>query len=51
MGQGEYVVGLEPANCFPEGQAQNAKRGSLRMIAPGERVETYLRLSVETRGQ
>ncbi|HHU13562.1 MAG: aldose 1-epimerase family protein [Kiritimatiellae bacterium] len=47
MGQGEYVVGLEPANCFPEGQAQNAERGTLRMIAPGERVETYLRLSVE----
>ena len=50
MGQGEYVVGLEPANCFPEGQAQNAERGTLRMIAPGERVETDLRLSIEALG-
>jgi len=47
-GQGEYVVGLEPANCFPEGQEQNAQRGTLRMLAPGESVETLLRLSVES---
>jgi hypothetical protein len=46
-GQGEYVVGLEPANCFPEGQEQNAKRGTLRMLSPGEEVETLVRLSVE----
>jgi hypothetical protein len=47
MGQGEYVVGLEPANCFPEGQAQNAARGALRTLAPGEKTETFLKLSVE----
>jgi hypothetical protein len=50
MGQGEYVVGLEPANCFPEGQEQNAQRGILRTLAPGEKVETFLRLSVENSG-
>ena len=46
-GQGEYVVGLEPANCFPEGQEQNAKRGALRTLAPGEETETLLVLSAE----
>ena len=48
MGQGEYVVGLEPSNCLPEGREQNAKKGILRTLAPGESTETFLRLSVET---
>lgn len=48
MGQGEYVVGLEPANCYPEGQEQIAKRGLLRQLAAGEKIETFLKLSVET---
>ena len=47
MGEGEYVVGLEPANCYPEGQEQVAKRGLLRTLAAGEKVETFLNLSVE----
>ena len=46
MGQGEYVVGLEPANCYPEGQARMAERGLLRHLAPGEKTETFLKLSV-----
>ena len=48
MGQGEYVVGLEPANCFPEGQEQAKNRGLLRHLKAGEKTETLLRLSVET---
>lgn len=48
MGQGEYVVGLEPANCLPEGQPENAGRGILRTLAPGEKAETFLTLSAET---
>ncbi len=48
MGQGEYVVGLEPANCYPEGQEKIAKRGLLRQLAVGEKTETFLKLSVET---
>jgi hypothetical protein len=47
LGQGEYVVGLEPANCYPEGQAQAAKRGLLRHLAPGGMIETFLQLSIE----
>ena len=48
MGQGEYVVGLEPANCYPEGQEQNANKGLLRQLAAGEKIETFLKLTVET---
>ncbi len=47
MGQGEYVVGLEPANCFPEGQSRMAEQNILRHLQPGESVETWLKLSVE----
>jgi hypothetical protein len=47
MGQGEYVTGLEPANCYPEGQARLAERGLLRHLAPGERTETLMTISVE----
>lgn len=46
MGQGEYVTGLEPANCFPEGQARMAERGLLRHLAPGESFETFLQIAL-----
>ncbi|MBP5319558.1 MAG: aldose 1-epimerase family protein [Kiritimatiellae bacterium] len=49
MGQGEYVTGLEPANCYPEGQPANAQRGILRHIEPGETVETLIRVAVKAR--
>ena len=45
-GQGEYVCGLEPANCYPEGQCAIAKRGILRHIEPGQIVETVIRVKV-----
>ena len=48
-GRGEYVMGLEPGNCFVEGQAEFARRGLLRHIEPGETVETRLRIGVERR--
>ena len=47
MGRGEYVMGLEPANCFPEGQENFEKRGLLKMLAPGETVSTRVRVSIE----
>jgi hypothetical protein len=47
MGLGEYVMGLEPANCFPEGQENFEKRGLLKMLAPGETVSTKVRVSIE----
>jgi hypothetical protein len=47
MGQGEYVMGLEPANCFPEGQEKIAGRGLLRYLSAGEKIETLVKLTVE----
>ncbi len=47
MGQGEYVTGLEPANCYPEGQERMAQRGLLRHLAPGETLETLVRVTLE----
>ena len=47
MGQGEYVMGLEPANCFPEGQENFEKRGLLKLLAPGESVSTKVRVAIE----
>ena len=47
MGQGEYVMGLEPANCYPEGQENIEKRGILKMLAPGDTVSTKVRVAVE----
>ena len=47
MGQGEYVMGLEPANCYPEGQENIEKRGLLKVLAPGETVSTKVRVAIE----
>jgi hypothetical protein len=35
-GQGEYVLGLEPANCGVEGRAKERERGTLQVLQPGE---------------
>lgn len=36
MGQGEYVCGIEPANCRVFGRAAERAAGRLQTIAPGE---------------
>lgn len=36
MGEGEYVLGLEPSNCHVEGRAKAREDGSLEFIKPGE---------------
>jgi hypothetical protein len=38
MGQGTYVVGLEPANCWVEGRARDRERGVLQFLGPGESI-------------
>jgi hypothetical protein len=40
MGEGTYVIGLEPANCHVEGRTKERQRGTLVMLEPGE-VRTY----------
>ena len=37
---GTYVTGIEPANCFGRGRADDRERGTLQFLAPGER-RTY----------
>jgi hypothetical protein len=44
--QRQYVNGIEPGNCVPEGRNAARKAGRLQMLAPGETVETYLCLTV-----
>lgn len=36
MGEGEYVIGLEPSNCMTLGRDKERKRGALRYIEAGE---------------
>jgi hypothetical protein len=38
MGEQEYVIGLEPSNCHPDGQAAEKDSGTLKFIDPGEMV-------------
>ncbi|MDO4522123.1 MAG: aldose 1-epimerase family protein [Eubacteriales bacterium] len=37
MGEGDYVVGLEPSNAIPEGRDVVRRRGELEYIQPGEK--------------
>lgn len=47
MGKGEYVLGLEPANCLPENQNNNRVKGTLKTIAPGEVINHKVTVSLE----
>ena len=46
MGQGTYVVGLEPANCRSGGRSQERARGTLQSLQPGEQREFNLEIEV-----
>lgn len=37
MGQGDYVIGLEPGNAYVEGRAKAKADGDLKYIQPGEK--------------
>lgn len=45
MGEQEYVMGLEPANCHPDGQALEKENGTLKTLEPGEAVELSVVIS------
>ena len=40
MGRQDYVLGLEPGNCTPDGRDVLRRRGTLRFLQPGETGET-----------
>lgn len=48
MGNQEYVVGMEPANCWVEGRAKERQRGTLMFLKPGEKAEYHLEIGVIT---
>src|SRR5438067_9156287 len=45
-GQGSYVAGIEPANCFGRGRADDRARGTLRFLGPGEQQAYQLEIGV-----
>lgn len=45
-GEREYVVGMEPANCWVEGRDKERARGTLQFLEPGETREYHLEIGV-----
>ena len=39
MGQRDYVLGLEPGNCYPDGRDVMRREGKLKFLAPGEKQQ------------
>ena len=37
MGVRDYVMGLEPGNCHPDGRAKMREEGALDILQPGEK--------------
>ncbi|MDC7289390.1 aldose 1-epimerase family protein [Blautia schinkii] len=46
MGEGDYVVGLEPSNAIPEGRDVVRARGELEFIQPGEKRKFELEIGI-----
>ena len=46
VGEKEYVLGLEPANCQVSGRAKERERGSLQHLEPGERRDFLLHIGI-----
>lgn len=46
MGEGTYVVGMEPANCLVEGRDKDRKRGILQFLKPGEKRNYHMEIGV-----
>ena len=46
LGLGAYVAGVEPANCFGRGRADDRQRGPLEFLAPGEQRAVSLEVGV-----
>jgi len=46
MGEGDYVVGIEPANCLVEGRDVDRAAGRLQFLQPGENREYHLEIGV-----
>ena len=49
MGKTDYVMGLEPGNCTPDGRDVMRKEGKLRFISPGESVKCGIKFNFITK--
>lgn len=49
MGIRDYVLGLEPGNCTPDGRDKMRRSGNLTVLQPGESVSYEVRVSMLTR--
>ncbi len=45
MGEYEYVMGLEPGNCYPDGRDIMREKGMLKFITPGEQITQKIKIS------
>ncbi len=45
MSRGDYVIGLEPANCTPDGRDVMRKNGKLQYIKPNEKKTNNVKFS------
>ena len=45
---GDYVTGIEPSNCHPEGVHKERENGTLRVLKPLETMETDLLFVIST---
>lgn len=48
MGQRDYVLGLEPGNCTPDGRDRVREAGDLTVLAPGECVSYEVQVAMMT---
>ena len=46
VGEGEYVLGFEPANCLVQGRAKERERRTLQFLEPGETREFLVHIGV-----
>lgn len=43
FGEHEYVLGLEPGNCYPDGRDVMRKNGKLKFLNPGEKHTNHIK--------
>ncbi len=48
VGKREYVLGLEPGNCTPDGRDVVRKNGALKFLEPAESEKTFVKFSFTT---
>lgn len=47
MGVRDYVLGLEPGNCYPDGRDVMRKNGMLKFLEPGQKQQYEIRIEIK----